>query len=137
VLQKYVLIGIAGAVGSVLRFLLGTSIHAHWVYNFPLGTLVVNLIGCFLLGWLTTFLFQFKKLHPSTTAALGTGLLGSFTTFSTFSVETVELILDSEWLIAFLYMIVSMTGGLFMSWWGYKSGRNLWKRQNSVTEEGI
>jgi fluoride exporter len=136
-LQKYVFIGLAGAAGSVVRFILGTGIDAHWIYNFPLGTLVVNLIGCFILGWLTTFIFQFNKLNPSTKAALGTGLVGSFTTFSAFSVETVELILEAEWLIAFLYMIISMTGGLLISWSGYRSGRNLWERQNSVMEDEI
>ncbi|MEL3971397.1 fluoride efflux transporter CrcB [Rossellomorea oryzaecorticis] len=136
-MQNYILLGLAGAIGSLSRFFLGTTVHFQFPYLFPLGTLLVNLIGCFLLGWMTTFLFQFNKLHPSTKAALGTGLIGSFTTFSTFSVETIELIRHSEWLTAFLYMILSMTGGLFMSWAGFKTGSYQWNRQHSVLEDDV
>jgi fluoride exporter len=136
-LQNYLLVGLAGAIGSLLRFFLGSTVHFHLPYLFPLGTLFVNLIGCFLLGWMTTFLFQFKKLHSSTKAALGTGLIGSFTTFSTFSVETIELIKHSEWFTAFIYLMISMAGGLIMSWAGYKIGSYQWKRQHLVVEDDV
>jgi fluoride exporter len=136
-LRNFLLVGLAGAIGSLLRFLLGSTVHFLWPYLFPLGTLLVNLIGCFLLGWMSTFLFQSNKLHPSTKAALGTGLIGSFTTFSTFSVEAIELIKHSEWFTALLYMVISMTGGLIMSWAGFKTGSYQWKRQQSVVEDDV
>ncbi|WP_175989208.1 fluoride efflux transporter CrcB [Bacillus sp. Marseille-Q1617] len=134
-MQNYLLVGLAGAVGSLLRFALGASVHSHWQYHFPLGTLLVNLTGSFILGWMTTYLFQSKKMRPSVKAALGTGLIGSFTTFSTFSVETIELLQQAQWLFAFLYVILSMAGGLFMSGVGFKTGSILWKRENSVVED--
>lgn len=136
-MQNYLLVGLAGAIGSLLRFVLGATVHSHWQYPFPLGTLLVNLLGSYILGWMTSYLFRSDKLHPSMKTALGTGLIGSFTTFSTFSVETIELIRLSEWVSAFLYMIVSMTGGLFMSWAGFKTGSHQWKRKISLWEDDV
>jgi fluoride exporter len=119
----YLLVGAAGVVGALLRFYLGVYVHDWWHYSFPLGTLLTNLIGSFVLGWGTMYLFKLDKLHPNLVTSIGTGLIGSFTTFSTFSVETVELINHSQWAIAFIYVTLSVLGGLLMSWVGYSLGK--------------
>ncbi|MCA1053719.1 fluoride efflux transporter CrcB [Rossellomorea aquimaris] len=135
-MKNYLLVGLAGAIGSFVRFTVGTFVHGGWSYSFPLGTFLINLTGCFALGFVTTFLFHTKKLQPSTAAALGTGLIGSFTTFSTFSVETVILMRQAEWMMALTYMFSSMVGGLFLAWAGYKSGQILVGSQKSEIKEG-
>lgn len=120
--MSYLLVGVAGIVGAVLRYLIGFYSNHWWVYNFPMATYITNMLGCLILGWFTTFLPRIKSLHPHVVTALGTGLIGSFTTFSTFSVETVQLISNSLWGTAILYVLLSLWGGLFFSWLGYRAG---------------
>lgn len=119
---KYVAVGIAGMVGASLRYLIGLSFQHVWLYDFPFATFSTNMVGCFLLGWFTLLLPRLKFLPPVMSPALGTGLIGSFTTFSTFSVETVELMINSKWGIALLYILLSLWGGLLFLWLGYRFG---------------
>lgn len=128
----YVSVGIAGIIGALLRYLIGISFNQWWLYYFPLATFLTNMVGSFILGWLTTFLPHIKSLHPNIKTALGTGLIGSFTTFSTFSVETVNLINAHKWGIAVLYVLLSLWGGLFCSWFGYRTGNALKGRAGEV-----
>ncbi|MCC9087320.1 MULTISPECIES: fluoride efflux transporter CrcB [Bacillus] len=124
----YLLVGTGGIIGSLLRYYLGVFTHSWWGYDFPLGTLLINLIGCFVLGWFTSRIVKLKQFHPHVLAGLGTGLVGSFTTFSTFSVETVTLIQHHLAGFAFLYVLLSLFGGLMMSWLGYDIGHRSFKR---------
>lgn len=120
--MKYLFVGLAGAVGASLRYIIGLSFNHWWLYDFPLATFITNMVGCFILGWLTTFLPRVKNLHPYFVSAIGTGLIGSFTTFSTFSVETIHLISISKWGIAILYVLLSLWTGLLFTWFGYRIG---------------
>ncbi|PFA67664.1 fluoride efflux transporter CrcB [Bacillus sp. AFS015802] len=120
----YILVGAAGMVGALLRYYLGILAGDWWDFTFPIGTFLANMIGSFTLGWVTTYLFQLKKIHPMAATAIGTGLIGSFTTFSTFSVETVNLLSHSHLFTAFLYVLGSAFGGLLMSWAGYTFGKH-------------
>jgi fluoride exporter len=135
--MNYLLVGVGGVIGSLLRYYLGVFTHSWWAYDFPLGALIINLIGSFVLGWLTTHIIKMKLLHPSILAGIGTGIIGSFTTFSTFSVETVTLIQHGLWLFALLYVVLSLFGGLLMSWLGYKVGnhaaRNLQRKEEHTS----
>lgn len=126
--MSYLLVGIGGMIGSLLRYYLGMFTHSWGDYDFPLGTLLINLIGCFVLGWFTNRIVKLKLFHPHVLAGFGTGVIGAFTTFSTFSVETVTLIQNNLWASAFLYVLLSLCGGLFMSWSGYKLGYRSLKR---------
>ncbi|ULT54681.1 fluoride efflux transporter CrcB [Neobacillus drentensis] len=120
--MKYILVGIAGIFGAILRYLVGVYFNQWWFHAFPLATFMTNMLGSFILGWLTNFLPRFKSLHPHIITALGTGLIGSFTTFSTFSVETVHLISSARWGTAILYVLLSLWGGLLFSWLGFRLG---------------
>lgn len=119
----YFLVGIAGIVGALLRYFLGIYFNQWWYHDFPLATFITNMAGSMALGWLTAFLTRYKFIHPYLLTALGTGLIGAFTTFSTFSVETVQLIMDAKWGTAFVYILFSVVGGLLFSWLGYRLGK--------------
>lgn len=125
----YFLVGMGGVVGAGLRFLFSLLFNHQILHGFPLATFITNIIGCFLIGWFTTFLVRLKFLHPHIITALTTGLIGSFTTFSTFSVETIHLITSSNWEIAIFYIFISLLGGLLFSWFGYCLGHFNWKKK--------
>jgi CrcB protein len=78
--------------------------------------------------WLTHFLFRTGRLSPIVMTAVGTGFIGSFTTFSTFSVETIVMIESGYLMGALTYVILSIVLGLFSSWLGYKLGRKRFRR---------
>ena len=120
--MAYIIVGIFGILGALSRYQFGLIIDRYWHQSFPLATLLINLIGCCLLGWLTTYISRLKILRKEIVTGIGTGFLGAFTTFSTFSVETIKLVNHSEWIQALLYVCISMSGGLLMSGMGYKLG---------------
>jgi CrcB protein len=115
----YFWVGLAGIVGSLLRYGLG-----WWVQQavpptaFPAGTLAVNLIGCFALGWFSRWALNTGRVPPRVHTAISTGLIGSFTTFSTFSVEMIRLFRQGLWGSAFGYAGLSLIGGLALVWLG-------------------
>lgn len=115
----YLYIGIAGAKGAVLRYFAGMIIASNSV--FPWATLVVNLSGSFILAWLTASVFQRFHVSPVLASAIGTGFVGSFTTFSALSVETIELFKDQHIVLGIVYVLISMIGGLWMSRLGLKT----------------
>ncbi|KAA6470363.1 fluoride efflux transporter CrcB [Bacillus cereus] len=125
----YIIVGIAGILGALSRYYLGLNIDAFWNHTFPLATLLINLIGCFVLSWITTYISRLNIFPPEIVTGIGTGFVGSFTTFSTFSVETVKLINHSEGILVILYVCFSMLGGLLMSGIGYKLGGTLFTKR--------
>ena len=110
----YFLVGLGGVVGSLLRYLLSVFAVVVWGKEFPIGTLLINLTGSFLLGFMTNHVVSSNKLHPYLFTALTTGVIGSYTTFSTFCFETVHLLETGKYIFGFLYLIVSLFGGLFL-----------------------
>jgi CrcB protein len=117
------LVGIGGIIGALLRYYLGIWSSGWTQTIFPTGTFAANMIGSFLLGWLTTRIIHQKVIHPYISTAIGTGVIGSFTTFSTFSVESVQLIQTGHWQIALIYIVSSLLAGLFLSWLGFQLGK--------------
>ncbi len=113
----YLLVGIAGTLGAILRYVIGLFFFTN--SSFPFVTLAINLIGSFLLAWLTASVFKKSSLPPALITAIGTGFVGSFTTFSTLSVETVTMFQKGEILLGMVYIFVSMIGGLFLSRLGF------------------
>lgn len=121
--MKYFVIGIAGIIGALLRY--GISIlPAISMFDFPVSTLIVNYIGCFLLGWFLTR--KNEQLPEWFHKGFSTGLIGSFTTFSTFAVDVVRLAVQGSWWMVSLYLLLSVWGGLFLTWAGHQvAGRQM------------
>ncbi|EWG11632.1 CrcB family protein [Cytobacillus firmus] len=115
----YILVGAAGFLGASLRYIMGVFLFQESAV-FPFATLTVNLLGSFLLAWLATGLMVRFSLPAHIKTALGTGFVGSFTTFSTLSVETAALFLNGKTALAVLYIAASIFGGLWMSRLGFQ-----------------
>jgi len=103
----YLLIALGGAAGSLLRYSLGGAVQRLSASGFPVGTLVVNVSGCFIIGVLVRQ-FMNMQLSPDLRALLIVGFCGGFTTFSTFSAETLGLIEGGEYARAMSYVILSL-----------------------------
>lgn len=114
---KIVAVGIGGFVGAILRYLISDVIPQ--VNGFPLATLLINLFGSFLLVYILTAGVKKWQLHPTVILGVGTGLIGSFTTFSTFSVETLHLIENHAYILAAIYILLSLVGGFTLSFIGF------------------
>ncbi len=114
-------IGLGGACGSVLRYLVaGWAQQLSNSTTFPVGTLTVNVIGSLIIGILAGLSENVGLFGPTARAFLLIGLLGGFTTFSTFAYETTALTRDAEFLTAFLNIALQVTTGLLAAWLGYK-----------------
>lgn len=110
---------VAGALGAVARY--GVSLAAlRWLpEGFPYGTLIVNLVGCFLLGALTELTLDEGLLAPQMRTILGTGFLGAFTTFSTFGVETFRAMEAGEWAVAAANVAINVLAGIALAATGF------------------
>jgi len=109
----FYLIG-GGIVGTVLRYVLSGAIYQKVGTDFPYGTLVINLIGCFLIGLFATLSDEKLVLSPDMKVMLMAGFCGAFTTFSTFMLETGNLIKDGEWLRALSNVLLSLFIGFLL-----------------------
>jgi fluoride exporter len=105
-------VALGGAVGSVARYLVGVAVQTRASLDFPVGTLLVNIGGCLLLGFLIHYALATPAISPEVRALLTTGLCGGYTTFSTFSYETVTLLQDGDWRRATLYVGLSVAGSI-------------------------
>ncbi|RJQ45693.1 MAG: fluoride efflux transporter CrcB [Gaiellales bacterium] len=110
-MTNILVIGIGGAAGAVSRYAVALWVGGRWGRSFPLGTLAVNVSGCFLIGLLMTLLAEKYMVSPEWRSFLVVGFLGAYTTFSTFEYETGGLIRDGELLWAGLNIIFSVTLG--------------------------
>lgn len=115
------IVGVAGALGAISRFTM--SEISSTMFHFPLGTLLVNLIGTFFLCFLTVGASSFLHAHPIVYRAITIGFLGAFTTFSAFSMETMQLVQREEWFIAIVYVTASLFAGLSAGIVGFRLSR--------------
>lgn len=123
--MRYVLlVGFGGFIGSILRYALTRFVQQRFLSEFPVGTISVNIIGCVVIG-IVFALADRNFLSGDSRLFLATGICGGFTTFSAFSIETMTLIRESEWLYASLYVISSVILGLLATFGGYIAGKNL------------
>lgn len=90
-------IGVGGALGSILRYMLATATHRIVSTTFPIGTLIVNVLGSIAIGVLYVWLIERFGARPEVRAFLIVGVLGGFTTFSSFSLETVTLLMQASY----------------------------------------
>jgi len=124
VLQILAIAG-GGAVGAVARFLVSTGVYRLLGRDFPWGTLAVNAIGSFVMGLLFVLLLERSLMAPEYRAAILVGFLGSFTTFSTFSLETLTLVEQGEASRAMLNVAISVMLCLVACWAGIVAARAL------------
>ena len=114
------LVGSGGFIGSVLRYGLSGLVQSSApLSSFPWGTLAVNLLGCFLIGLIAGLVDTRQLFTPEIRLFLLIGLLGGFTTYSTFGYETFALMRDSEHFRALAYVGLHVIAGLAMVWAGY------------------
>ena len=102
--MNYLAVLVGGGVGALVRYLVSVFIQ-KFVPNFPLGTMVINITGAFLIGFLSIYLTEVIDAPPNIRLLLITGFLGGYTTFSTFTLEGIGLINNGDYLKAFYYIV--------------------------------
>lgn len=118
-MNHILLVGLGGALGAIARNKLsGFVLHHSTDWRFPLGTLLVNVLGCLLAGVLAGAIERHGLFSPDTRLFLFTGILGGFTTFSAFGVETVFLLRRGEVIVALGYVVLSVLCGVAALWFG-------------------
>ncbi|HXD33640.1 MAG TPA: fluoride efflux transporter CrcB [Pyrinomonadaceae bacterium] len=117
-MQKVIFIGLAGLLGTVGRYGVGELVARRFGNSFPIGTLVVNTLGCFLAGSLF-YLLERDAVSDTLRAVVMIGFLGGFTTFSAYGLQTFNLIRGGDIGLALLNVVGSNVAGLLMAWAGY------------------
>jgi CrcB protein len=112
---KIVLIALFGALGTLARYGLQGLVQIRTGATFPYGTLLVNLSGCFLLGWIGQLTLNRIVVSADVRVAVAVGFFGGYTTFSSFGWETAKMLEDGEWLRAGAYVSASVFAGLLLS----------------------
>ena len=123
--MSYVAVAVGGAIGAVARYAVSGLAHARFGVGFPYGTLLVNTLGCFLLGLIIETVDTRYIVHPGVRLFLTVGVMGGFTTFSTYSHETLSLMRDGMFTLGTLNAIGSLVLGLLGAYAGMVAGRLL------------
>lgn len=117
-MQKYLLIALGGAAGSVLRYWVGSTISGRTGTRFPYGTLVVNLSACIVIGFALTYLGKRADLSPAWRFLVPIGFIGAYSTFSSYEWETLSTMRSGAFALAGLYAVGSLILGLAATWCG-------------------
>jgi CrcB protein len=124
-MTKYLMVGIGGALGSILRFSVGGYVSNRLGVRFPYGTFFINCTGSFLIGLVVTLLAERTHWSPNWRYLIPIGFIGGYTTFSTFELETFRNFQDGEILIAGLNVALSVVIGFVSVWLGVITGRTI------------
>jgi CrcB protein len=117
-MQKYFLIAFGGALGSVARYWVGSTIANRMGVKFPYGTFVINITACAIIGFTLTFLGRRADLNPAWRFLVPVGFIGAYSTFSTYEWETLSTLRSGAFFLAALYAIGSLIVGLAAVWGG-------------------
>jgi len=117
-LQKYLLIAAGGALGSIARYWVGSTIAGRAGIKFPYGTLVVNISACIVIGFTLTYLGKRADLNPAWRFLVAVGFIGAYSTFSTYEWETLSTLRSGAFALAALYAVGSLILGLAATWCG-------------------
>lgn len=123
-MDKVLLVGVGGFIGAILRYAIG-GLVGHWKagWAFPIETLLINVSGCLVLGFLASLSELRGVLTGASRAFLFIGVLGGFTTFSTFGYETFQLLREAQWRYALLSTFLQVVLGIGAVWGGYVLAR--------------
>jgi len=117
-LQKYLLIAIGGALGSIARYWVSATVNNRMGIRFPYGTLLVNLTACLVIGFTLTFLGRRADINPAWRFLIPIGFIGAYSTFSTYEWETLTTLRSGAFFLAALYSVGSLILGLAAVWGG-------------------
>lgn len=110
-IRNLILIGVGGCIGSICRYLSQQFVQNHYPSSIPLGTMLVNISGCFIIGIIYALSDRGNLLSPELRIFLATGFCGGFTTFSSFAYENVTMVLDGEFFYTAVYLLISIIIG--------------------------
>jgi fluoride exporter len=122
---RYLLVGLGGGLGSMLRYMVGGYASSRMNARFPYGTFLVNCTGCFLIGLVVAVLAERTDLSPNWRYLIPIGFIGGYTTFSSFELETFRSVENGEMLIAGLYVSLSVVIGFIGVWLGMIAGKHV------------
>ena len=118
-IKSLCIVGIGSFTGGALRYLISTWMKNISTQGFPLGTLMVNLLGCFVIGLLYAIFGRYSSTSHPWCLLLTTGLCGGFTTFSTFANESLQMLQNSHWGSFLAYVFISVIAGICLTAIGY------------------
>jgi len=124
-MEKYLVIGLGGFLGANARYLIGNWAAQRWGTAFPFGTLLINATGSFILGLFLGATTERFLIDPRWRLFFAVGFLGAYTTFSTYTYESIQLVLNGSWGPGLANLLASNALGLTASVLGIISGRNL------------
>ena len=117
-MQKYLLIALGGAAGSIARYWVGSTVSGRIGTKFPYGTFVINITACVIIGFALTFLSKRADLSPAWRYLIPIGFIGAYSTFSTYEWETLSTLRSGAFFLAALYAVGSLLLGLVAVWGG-------------------
>lgn len=117
-MERYLLVMVGAAAGGLARYVVGTAIMQRLGGRFPWGTLMVNVTGCFLIGVLMPLLTERGGVSPRWRLLLVIGVLGGYTTYSSFAWETYQAVRDGSPLIGLMNVVLSVVAGYAAVWCG-------------------
>ena len=132
--MDYLAVAIAGFLGAITRAALGKAIKALVVTIFPLGTFIINLTGCFILSFFLTLTLERLEINPKLRLAIGTGFLGAYTTFSTFAVDSINLVKSHQMWVSLAYILGTSFGCVALAWLGAATSKALTGRSDTEVE---
>jgi fluoride exporter len=117
-LDRFLVVLIGAATGGLARYVVGAAVMQRFGGRFPLGTLVVNVTGCFFIGLLMTLFTERSEPHPNWRLLLVVGMLGGYTTFSSFAWETYQSVKEGNLLMGFANIALNVVLGYLAVWCG-------------------
>ena len=117
-MQKYLLIAVGGALGSIARYWVGSTIAGRMGTRFPYGTFVINITACVVIGFSLTYLGKRAGLNSAWRFLIPVGFIGAYSTFSTYEWETLSTLRAGAFALGALYAVGSLIGGLAATWCG-------------------
>lgn len=117
-MQKYFFIALGGSLGSLARYWVGSTVAGRMGTRFPFGTFLINITACIIIGFSLAFLARRTELNPAWRFLVPVGFIGAYSTFSTFEWETYSNLQAGAFLIAGLYVVLSLLLGLVGVWFG-------------------